>query len=325
MKKSIYFLLTVFVLLSLCFGINVARAVEELKAVSFVATTHPFMTPMGHEWIKRMNENLKDKIRVKYIGGPEAVPTLEQVDAVRNNVVQVGFQAISYYKPLLQEAHTMSVARLNPTEMRKSGYYDQLVKLHGKIGIRYLGLYHWGQFYMWTKKPVKTTEDLKGIKMRTMSLYDRFQKALGITPVTIPPAEVFTALERGVVDGFCFPLLGPRDEGWTRSAKYLIDHPFYTMDTVVLMNLATWNKLPKATQDKIVEITEKFEPDMVTHFNKMFEKEWGLLEKEGVKKVIFSPEEAKKYIDIAYKVKWEEIGEKVPADLLSRLKQLSGN
>ena len=52
----------------------------------------------------------------------------------------------------------------------------------------------------------KTTGlDLTGKKMRTTPLYTPFFKAMGATTKNISPAEVYTALERGVVDGLAWP------------------------------------------------------------------------------------------------------------------------
>jgi TRAP-type mannitol/chloroaromatic compound transport system substrate-binding protein len=160
--------------------------------------------------------------------------------------------------------------------------------------------------------------------MRTAAHYDRFMQEMGIVPVTIMPTDVYTALERGNVQGFGWPLLGPREMGWTDKCKYIIDHPFHPASNgVIVMNLKKWNSLPKEIQTKLVGIIAKFEPDMVTHFNKEDEKEWKELQKLGAKRIYFPPAEAKEYIDIIYRVDWQIVTEKVP-DLVPELKRVTG-
>ena len=71
------------------------------------------------------------------------------------------------------------------------------------------------QFYLYlTKKPTLRPDgviDIKGWKIRTTGAYRPLVEALGATPVQITNAgEVYTALERGVVDGFGWPTVGPR-------------------------------------------------------------------------------------------------------------------
>jgi TRAP-type C4-dicarboxylate transport system substrate-binding protein len=89
------------------------------------------------------------------------------------------------------------------------------------------------------------------------------------------------------------------------------------------MNLNIWNKLPKEVQTKLIDLTAKYEPDMMTYFKKEYEKEWKGLDKVGVKRIYFSPKEAKEYIDIIYRVDWDILMEKVP-DLLPQLKKVTG-
>jgi TRAP-type C4-dicarboxylate transport system substrate-binding protein len=329
MKKTIFILLTVFLLAGFCFGINVTSAAGpvKMKAISFVPKNHPLVNPQGHEWIKMINEALEGTVEIKYTGGPEVVPPKEQIEAVRNNVVQITMLPVAYYSSHAPSAATAVLVKFKSAmEMRKSDYHKYLVEVHEGIGVRYIGPVIWGGFYTWSKKPIKHIEDLKGMKMRSFFLYDRFQKALGIAPVNMPTGEIFTALERGVIDGFCFPLVGPRVMGLTKSAKYLIPYPFYANDVMFLMNLKTWNKLPKSAQAKIDEITaKKYDPYMMDFVNGNEKKEWVELAKVGVKKVNFPPEIAKKYVNTAYDAKWKEFSEKIPADLIQKLKKLTGN
>ena len=104
MKKSGYFLLAVFLLSGLCFGVHSAFAGPVvLKAVSMVPRNHPFHEPQERIWIERVNEGLKDELQIKLIGGPEVIPPGEQIEAVRNNMVQIALLPTSYYKHLIPE------------------------------------------------------------------------------------------------------------------------------------------------------------------------------------------------------------------------------
>jgi TRAP-type C4-dicarboxylate transport system substrate-binding protein len=150
-------------------------------------------------------------------------------------------------------------------------------------------------------------------------------KKLGMIPVTVSFGETYTALERGVVDGFGWSTLGPADWGWVKYCKYIIDIPFYTRQNVlILMNLDVWNGLSKELQDKLMDITIKFEPDMVAHFKKAIAKEWERYDEMGIKRIKFSPEDTKAYLDAAYNAEWEDLEKKVP-DLVPTMKRLTGN
>jgi len=150
-------------------------------------------------------------------------------------------------------------------------------------------------------------------------------KELGVVPVTIMPADTYTALERGIADGFAWAVLGARDEGWTDKIKYLIAHPFFDMqNTTIIMNLDKMNSLKPEQQKILTEATKQFEREMVEYFKKAIDDELKILkEKEGVKIIEFTPDEAEKYTDTAYEVEWKALGEKIPAEVVTELRKLT--
>jgi len=74
-----------------------------------------------------------------------------------------------------------------------------------KAGFKVLGFGEAGGFFQLTnsKRPIKTVEDMKGLKMRTMTLpsHQNLMKAYGAAATPVAWAEVYTALQTGVVDG----------------------------------------------------------------------------------------------------------------------------
>ena len=311
----------------LCLGLMspAAAGPKKLKAVSFLPKDHP-LCAMIHVWVDRVNEQCGDAVQIMWVGGPEVIPGFDQAEAVRNNTVQVIFNPAAYYAPLAPEVNAFQLSKLTMEEERApGGFYDFMVERHKKIGMMYLGTWLYDPFYLRINKPIKSINDLKGIKMRTSALYDRFMKKIGIVPVTVKFGETFTALERGLVDGFGFATLGPADWGWLENCKYIIDIPFYTrQNTLILMNLGVWDGLDKAVRDKIMDITVDFEPEMVDYFKNEIAKEWERYDKLGIKKIHFSPAEEQQYLDAAYSAEWEDLEKKVP-DLVPELKKLTGN
>jgi TRAP-type C4-dicarboxylate transport system substrate-binding protein len=281
---------------------------------------------MINVWVDRVNSQCKDAIKIDWVGGPEVIPGFDQAEALQANSVQVIFAPTAYYASLAPEVNSFTLSKLTFKEERKpGGFYDFMVERHKKIGMMYIGTWCYNPFYLRINKPIKSLDELKGVKMRTSALYDRFMKKLGIIPVTVKFGDTYTALERGLVDGFGFCVLGPADYGWLKNCKYIIDIPFYTrQNTLILMNLDVWNGLSKEVQDKIMDVTIEFEPEMKAYFEKKNGEEWKRYDKMGIKRIKFSPEENKKYYNTAYEAEWEDFEKKVPA-LVPTLKKLTGN
>lgn len=315
MKK----VLTCTVAVLIIFGLFFLRVGEvpgqpmEIKAVSFVPKDHP-LCAMIPTWINRVNTELKDVLKINWVGGPEVIPGFEQAEAIRKNVVQIGFTPAAYYSGLLPEADAISLSKYDfKKEREKGGVMDYLIERHKTINIMFLGTWLYDPFYFRVKKAVKGIEDLRGLKMRTAAKYDKMMLKLGIVPVTVQFGETYTALQRGVVDGFGWSVLGPREWGWLEYCKYLVDIPFYTRQNVfILMNLDIWKKLSQKDQNKMMEITVKFEPEMKAYFEKAIEKEFKEWEKIGITRIKFSPGDTKKFLDAASDAFWEDLEKKVP-------------
>ncbi len=325
MKRFVFFFSVAIAISCILLQGHVLAKPQTLKAVSFVPKDHPLVA-MVHVWVDRVNEQCGDKIKIDWVGGPEVIAGFDQAEALRNNTVQVIFNPTAYYAPLLPEGNAFSLSKLTMEEERKpGGFYDFMVERHKTIGIMYLGTWLYDPFYFRIKYEIDSIDDLKGVKMRTSALYDRFMKKIGIVPVTVQFGETFTALERGLVEGFGWSVLGPADWGWLDNCKYLIDIPFYTrQNTLILMNLDVWNGLDKELQDKIIDITIQFEPEMQAYFEKKIAEEFKRYDEMGIKRINFSPEEEKQFLDAAYSAEWEDLEKKVPA-LVPTLKKLTGN
>ena len=326
MKKSYCCCMVLIFLFSAHFTMNATAYAGKLKlkAVCFLPKTHP-LASQSVEWVKRVNEAFKGQIEVKYLGGPEITAAKEQLQALRNGLFDINFNVASYYAPYAPELNAFQLSKLMPWEERRDGgFYDYMAARHARIGVRYLGRCLYGAFYIWTKKAVSSPSDLSGLKLRVGPMYIYFMKKLGVAAVSISPMDVYTALERGTVDGFAWPLLGVRELGWTDSCKYLIDHPFYTMDGTILFNREVWKKLPKVVQNRLLEVTAAFEKDMVGFFKKACAHERKLLREAKVRFVEFSEADRQEYLKKANEAYWEVLEEKVP-DLVPDLKRVTGH
>jgi len=146
-------------------------------------------------------------------------------------------------------------------------------------------------------------------------------KALGGSPVRIAGGEIYSALEKGVVDGACWPALGALDYKWYEVAKYHVRPVFGEDYNHLLVNVNSWNRLPKDLQDLLskaaIEIEEEGRAAMISSLSNE-EKE---LQKRGVELVVLPPKEAEKYLNALYGRSWEELVLKHDSEFGPRLKE----
>jgi TRAP-type C4-dicarboxylate transport system substrate-binding protein len=300
------------------------NAAETMRAISFIPKNDPVLA-MANAWAGEVNAKLGSQLRINYVGGPEVISRFQQAEALRTGVIDMLFVPSGDYQDQIPASLAFVLSKLTPSEERKSGFYDFMVVEHEKkINARYIGRIQVSPFYLWTKKEPKSLADLRGLKMRSGVLYDRFMRELGMVAVTINAPEVYTALNSGVVDGFGWPVTGPLKRGWLETVKYVIDLPFFWPSNVVaLMNLDKWKGLPEAARNQLIALSADFEPRMVKHFDDEDEREWKEIGSK-VAKVKFSPQQNEKYLQTAYDVEWSALQARAP-DLIQKLRSISGN
>jgi len=277
-------------------------------------------------FIKRVQEMSKGRLKIKLLGGPEAIPTFDQFDAVRSGVVDLNFNVTAYYyrKAVPEAMITWLSKAANPTVERQTGFYDLLNEIHQKEGLYYLGRGQWSSFYLWPNKKVATPEDMAGMKFRSGLIYDAFLKSLDAVPVTVTFPEIYTSLERKLVDGFSWPMEGVSQYGWLEVTKYCIDHPFYTGDFVFLVNHKRFNKLPKDLQQVLIDVVKELEPLMVKEYDKMVQAERKKIADAGVTFIKFAPKDAKKYVELAWQAGYDEAKKICRPQYFQKLMKMAG-
>jgi TRAP-type C4-dicarboxylate transport system substrate-binding protein len=262
---------------------------------------------------KMVQEKAPGELKIHYIGGPEAVKTMDQVHAVQTGMVDMVYTANAYYVSLLPVVDAMKLSNMTPSEEREKGVWRFMNDLHEKkLGLYYLARLGLGEkFYLYLIKPIKSA-DLTGLNIRVSPMYLQVIKALGGNPVVIPPTDVYTALQRGVVDGYCWPAVGIRDWGWDKVTKYIVEPGFYQTPNMLLLNLKTWNKLPKKLHGILTEAAIESEKKVMAYFAKLAEEERPILLKEGIQVINLPPAEKEKFLKVAYDSAWKEIIEKNP-------------
>ena len=266
-----------------------AGAEANLRAVSSLVMDSQF-GKIFSLFVDRVNAEGKGIVQIKVLGGPEAIPPFEQGTALKNGVVDLAHLAANYYENLMPEAIAASFGTIGPREQRKSGAWAYFNKLHNeKVNAYYLTSYGWGiSFHIYMNRKVDKP-DFAGLKLRTPPGMLAFVKALGASSVATAPGEIYTALERGVVDGYIWPLWGVNDLGWQRVTKYRVEPGFSSVHANILVNLTTWNKLEPAQRDFLQKIALWFED----HTEKLIA-EWSAAERKkqadaGIQTIEFLP------------------------------------
>jgi TRAP-type C4-dicarboxylate transport system substrate-binding protein len=134
---------------------------------------------------------------------------------------------------------------------------------------------------------------LQGMKMRSNPSLQNTILALGGSPVTLAGGEVYTSLQKGVIDGAAWTLVGVKDFKWQEVAGYMVRPTFGSISMMITMNLNKYNSLTPEERKWIDEAGKKTELDSDAFFKNLITEEFAFLKSAGMKETTMSPEDAK--------------------------------
>jgi TRAP-type mannitol/chloroaromatic compound transport system substrate-binding protein len=208
------------------------------------------------EWIGAASGG---RLTVKVYGAGELVPAFEVFDAVSRGTAEMGHSASYYWKGKAAAAPFFSAVPfgLNAQEMNSwlydGGGLEIWRELYAPFGLVPYPAGNTGvQMAGWFRKPVDSLADLAGLKMRIPGLGGEVMARVGATPINLPGAEIFSALQSGAIDAAEW--VGPYNDlafGLHRAAKYCYypgwQEPGPTLECMV--NKAALESLPQDLQD----------------------------------------------------------------------------
>src|SRR5215831_2435117 len=277
-----------------------------LRAVSAFAEKTTYSR--GFElFIDRVNKDGKGVLQINYIGGPKAMPPFETGNALKSGVVDLANSTGAFYTNVMPEADAWKLTERPMSELRKNGGYDYMAQLYAeKMNAIFLARHvDNNPFHLYLNKPISSA-DLTGLKIRITPVYRDFFQALGATVMQTAPGEVYTALERGVVDGYGWPIGGIFDANWQERTKFRVDPGFYDAEVSLIVNLDAWKKLTPAQREFLTRQALSLESR--NEYWKVYgQQETERQAKAGIQVITLNGAQAKQYVDQAYETGWAGI------------------
>src|SRR6195256_2222174 len=287
---------------------NVASTQEiTLKGISSFAEK-TFYSRGFERFIDKVNADGKGVIQINYIGGPKAMPPFEVGNALKGGVVDIANATGAFYTNVMPESDAWKLTEHPMSELRKNGGYDAMAAIYAqKMNAIFLArLVDNNPFHLYLNKPIDKP-DLTGLKLRITPVYRDFFQALGATVVQTAPGEVYTALERGVVDGYGWPITGIFDLGWHEKTKYRVDPGFYSAEVSVLINKASWDRLTDAQKNVLRKAADVGEAEAAAEFAAENQKETVRQAAGGIQTIKLAGAAAETYRAKAYQAGWEGV------------------
>lgn len=279
----------------------IAQAAE-LKMLSSWGPSNRGTWVTEQAFIKMLPEQSKGRLTISR-SGPEAVPSFEQLQPTAAGVFQLLITHGAYHYGTTGIGVALDAVKGDPTQRRQTGVWDLADKHYQKHGLKAIAMIPQGEsgYHMILRDAVGPDGGLKGRKIRGTASYHPLIRALGGSPVVIAPSDVYTSLEKGVVDGAAWPTVGVLDMKWNEVAKFYVRPSFGVSTLQIFMNLAAFNRLSDEDKKAILETGRQLELKIYAEFDAMAKEEEAAMQKAGMREARFSKENEAKIGKL-----WEE-------------------
>jgi TRAP-type mannitol/chloroaromatic compound transport system substrate-binding protein len=278
-KKGIIILVVVLVFIAAVVALSVSRhtpyIIEQIAGSlkpqdvivweaqsSYSAGLPQLFSPADH-FAQQIEKITDGRLVVKLHPGGAIVPALEVFDAVDAGTLDMGFTWAGWWIDKFPAAALFGNSYPNGMQtLEMLGWiytgggldlWNELYKDHNIVVLPPYGILG-SENFCWSHKPISSLRDFKGLKFRTVGIWGKCLERLGAQVVSLPGAEVYPALEQGVIDACEFGTPATDKQfGFQKICKYLkvpgIHEPCAPLETLV--NKDSWEKLPDDLKLKV--------------------------------------------------------------------------
>lgn len=277
---------------------------------------------IAKKWADSVTDKSNGEIEIELMPSSAIVGNNETLDAVGAGILQGHITDPSYFagkNPAFAVYGNMVGAWSDPKQflgyMRDAGGevgYNALVEPYNVHLIRAGVMIPEA---LVSKRKIETMDDFKGLKIRAPEgmVSNIFQLA-GAAPVNLPTSEVYTALEKGVIDAADYTVFATNyTQGYHKYAPYAAYPGFHSMPMMaVSLNKDIWDGLSADTQQMLRDSVDEFVLDMREQLVSADKKQVAIAEEKGdVTITTLSPEELKKFRATA-QTEWDKWRDKSP-------------
>ena len=236
---------------------------------------------MARWWGNELEKRSKGQVKISYYYGQALVKTMDALPAVTKGISDVQFVGDNYYPTklaLVEGTHllyqTGSCYVMAKAYLEMCATYGPVQKMLKDNNLKYIMCTPAQETIIASVKPIRTLEDLKGMKVRAMGHMNESIRLLGATPVAMPSTSVYEALERGTIDAITsIPFNLNVTFKFHEVAKYMVNARMGCYTTGgYYMNLDTLNKLPAEIQKIVDDLVEEYPDVWVEMINKWSDK-----------------------------------------------------
>jgi TRAP-type C4-dicarboxylate transport system substrate-binding protein len=255
------------------------------------------------KWIAKIEAETKGSVKIKPYWGETLVGYRDAITEIAKGVADMGFISPGYAKagfPITRASYIFYFGANQ--EVGRKVFKEMLMKFpeieqeYTSQGLKVLAWSSGADYQLITKRPVYKGEDLKGMRLKTLGEIVELLRAYGAEGTTTPASEVYSSMQKGILDGTLTPLEGLKTLRLAEVAKYCTMINFYrTHSGSRVINQSKWNSLPSEIKRVFEENIEFWGVETDRAFIEADKEGYEFGKKNGVQFITLSKEELERF------------------------------
>ena len=288
-----------------------AAGPAKLSYSNFFPPTH-IQSILAEEWCREVEKRSGGQVVIDYYPAGTLTKPKDCYDGVVQRISDIGLSALGYTKgrfPVLSGVDLPMgyTSGVQATKLANAVYEQFKPKEFDDVHVLYFHAHGPGKLHT-AGKPVKTMDDLKGMKIRATGNSASVIAALGGNPVAMSMPDSYQSIQKGVVNGGIYPV--ETNKGWKMGevVDYLTDTTAvaYTTTFFVVINKDVWASLSPEVQQVMTEVSREW--------TAKHGQAWDDSDKEGLAFFLAQPGNAVVTLDQAEAERWTKAMEPIFVD-----------
>jgi tripartite ATP-independent transporter DctP family solute receptor len=258
MKRQMCKLITGLLLALFVAGSHMAVAEAKTLSLGHTGQEVNIFSQASVKFAEYVNEYSDGKIEVKVMGAGALGDNREGIEQLQLGVTDFWVISTGLLAPFTNAVALYDLPYLFKSAEAGIAFFNsdiamEIIQPLENKGIKGLGYMTQGWRHIHSNKPVRSPEDLAGMKIRTMStpIHIELFKALGANAIPMAFSEVFTSLQQGIIDGGENPFENIKAQGFDKVQKCITMDGHVLDPMVLVISLNTWNSLSDREKEVI--------------------------------------------------------------------------
>jgi TRAP-type C4-dicarboxylate transport system substrate-binding protein len=311
------------VLLALLTGsgtISLAQASEEydqvkLRYAGYLPAKH-VREIFTQKWMDETTKRSGGRVQFEAFRDQALLRTTDLLDGASRGMSDISYLATGYFPTELPLTTLLEMPYLAnnseaqmATALQMYQEFSQMREEYEKNNLVLIGNLAVDPTIMASREPWNNIADIKGKRIRAFGLINQVLAALGATPVALPAPDIYTSMERRVIEGYSgFPANLVPSMSLFEVSEYIIDYGAGTYAMVAIaMNKTRFDRLNAKTRSLLVDTFSELVRDIyIAELTQLNHERTKVLEEKGMKFIRWSKDEREKAREIVSSKVWDE-------------------